>query len=78
MRRDGQTLDPEDLECMRASLAHRGLPKVYEGSMPHVVLVDSIGADAGSATVYDHAEKPCSISLDALAAARARLRRALT
>lgn len=60
----------------KASLPHWQMAEAYKGAMPHVVLVDSLGAQAGSATIYDHADAPFTISLDALADARARLRKA--
>jgi hypothetical protein len=56
-----------------ALLPHRAMPASWAGGGYHVVTVLSVDEQAATAQIGDLADEPISISLDALAAARARI-----
>lgn len=58
-----------------AGLPHRAMPSEFSGGGYHIVLVYRVNEAEGTALIGDLTDDPISIPLDALAAARARIKK---
>ncbi len=58
-----------------AGLPHRAMPSEFSGGGYHIVLVYRVNESDGTALIGDLTDEPISISLEAFAAARARIKK---